>query len=68
MVQSFYGKRNGTATANQFDDATLERTVRASEELARLAPEDPESVLPLGPQQYTPVPAAYRDATAEHLA
>jgi predicted Zn-dependent protease len=65
VVQSFYGKRNGTATANQFDDATLERTVRSSEELARLAPEDPESVLPLDPQLYTPVPAAYRDATAE---
>jgi len=64
VVQSFYGKRNGTATANQFDAETIERTVRRSEELAQLAPEDPESMLPLGPQRYTPVPAAYSDATA----
>ncbi|HXI20858.1 MAG TPA: DNA gyrase modulator, partial [Gemmatimonadales bacterium] len=64
VVQSFFGKRSGRATANQFDDATLERTVRRAEELARLAPEDPESMLPLGPQQYTPVPAAWNDETA----
>lgn len=64
VVQSFFGQRNGTATANQFDDATIERAVRQSEDLARLAPEDPESMLPLGPQSYTPVPKAYADATA----
>lgn len=64
-VQSFYGKRSGVATANQFDDDTILRAIRRSEELAQLAPDDPESVLPLGPQQYTPVPAAYSDATAQ---
>ncbi len=64
VVQSFFGQRSGTATANQFDDETLARTVKAAEELARLAPEDPESVLPLGPQTYTPVTAAYSEATA----
>ena len=46
------GKRSGTATANQFDDATLERVVRRAEELAQLAPEDPETMPPLGAQQY----------------
>jgi len=65
VVESFYGKRTGTATANQFDDDTLARTVKAAEELARLAPEDPESMLPLGPQQYTPVTAAWSEATAK---
>ena len=64
VVQSFFGLRNGTATANQFDDATIERAVQQSEELARLAPEDPESMMPLGPQTYTPVSAAYSEATA----
>ena len=58
------GKRSGTATANQFDDATLERVVRRAEELAQLAPEDPETMPPLGAQQYRPNPAAWSDATA----
>ncbi len=64
VVQSFFGKRSGVATANQFDADTLERTVRASEELARLAPDDPESMRPLGPQEYLAVNAAYNDQTA----
>lgn len=58
------GKRSGTATGNQFDDATLERVVRRAEELAQLAPEDPEAMPPLGAQQYRPNPAAWSDATA----
>lgn len=64
VVRSFFGLRSGTATANQFDDPTIERAVRLSEEMARTAPEDPESMPPLGPQTYTPVPAAYSGATA----
>ncbi len=52
VVQSSFGTRSGTATANQYDDASLERAVRASEELARLAPEDPEFMPPLAQQQY----------------
>ncbi len=65
VVTALYGKRSGTATANQFDPATLERTVRAAEALAKLAPEDPESMPPLGPQQYTPIPEAYSEGTAK---
>lgn len=52
VVQSNFGKRSGTATINEFDDAALERVVRRSEELARLAPENPEFMEPLEPQQY----------------
>src|SRR5262245_6823249 len=51
-VQSSFGKRSGTATINEFDDASLEKVVRRSEELARLAPENPEFMPPLGPQTY----------------
>ena len=36
VVESNFGKRSGTATINQFDDASIERVVRRSEELARL--------------------------------
>ncbi|HEX5631724.1 MAG TPA: metallopeptidase TldD-related protein, partial [Gemmatimonadales bacterium] len=63
-VRAAFGRRAATATANQLDDATLERAVRQAEELARLAPEDPEWMPPLGPQRYVAVPAAWSDATA----
>jgi predicted Zn-dependent protease len=39
-VQSTFGKRMGVATINEFDDASLEKVVRRSEELAKLAPEN----------------------------
>ncbi len=51
-VQSAFGKKVGTATITEFDDASLEKVVRRSEELAQLAPENPEYMGILGPQQY----------------
>ncbi len=51
-VSSTYGKKTGTATINEFDDASLEKVVRRSEELAQLAPENPEHMPPLGPQTF----------------
>lgn len=52
VVQSSYGKKVGVATINEFDDASLEKVVRRSEELAQLAPENPEYIGVLGPQTY----------------
>ena len=52
-VTAVFGKRSGTATINEFDDASLEKTVRRAEEIAKLAPENPEYVPMLGPQTYT---------------
>jgi predicted Zn-dependent protease len=51
-VTSYFGKKSGTATINEFDDASLEKVVRRAEELARLAPENPEYVPLLGPQTF----------------
>src|SRR5690606_18338842 len=51
-VQVAFGKRVGTATINEFDDASLEKVVRRAEELARLAPENPEFVPAIGKQAY----------------
>jgi predicted Zn-dependent protease len=51
-VQVAFGKRVGTATINQFDDASLERVVRRAEDLARLAPENPEFMPAVGKQTY----------------
>lgn len=56
-VQVAFGKRVGTATINAFDDASLESVVRRAEELARLAPENPEFVPAIDKQTYTPTPA-----------
>lgn len=64
-VRATFGRRSASASANQLDDATLRRTVAAAEELARLAPDDPEWVAPPGPQPYPTLPAAWDDATAQ---
>ncbi|QQL49812.1 TldD/PmbA family protein [Mucilaginibacter ginkgonis] len=51
-VSSVYGKKAGSATINEFDDASLEKVVRRSEELAQLAPENPERMPMLGPSTF----------------
>ena len=51
-VQSSFGKKVGVATIDEFSDESLEKVVRRSEELAKLAPENPEYVSILGPQTY----------------
>lgn len=51
-VQSNFGKRSGTATIDEFDDASLEKVVKRAEELAKLSPENSEFMSPLGPQSY----------------
>ena len=62
-VQSSFGKRTGTATINEFDDASLERVVRRAEDLARLAPENPEFMPAIGKQAYRPT-STFSAATA----
>ena len=63
-VESRFGKRSGVATCNEFDEATLRRCVQRAEEIARLAPESPEYMPLLGPQQYGAGGAAFVAATA----
>ncbi|KWS02816.1 TldD/PmbA family protein [Lysobacter capsici] len=53
-VQVAFGNRTGTATINEFDDAALERVVRRAEDLARLAPENPEFMPAIEKQTYKP--------------
>ena len=74
IVSASYGKRTGTSTINQFDDASLLRVVRRAEELARLAPENPEAMPALPKQDYAPTPtwsastAAYDEAARAKVA
>ncbi|KRT13108.1 peptidase C69 [Pedobacter ginsenosidimutans] len=51
-VSSTFGKKTGSATINEFDDASLQKVVKRAEELAMLAPENPEFMPPLGPQTF----------------
>ncbi|MEP2281454.1 TldD/PmbA family protein [Maribacter sp.] len=63
-VQSSFGKKSGTATIDEFDDASLEKVVRRAEELAQLSPENPEFMEPLGPQMYDEA-ITYSESTAK---
>lgn len=62
-VQSTFGKRKGVATINEFDDASLLKVVRRSEELAKLGPENNEHVPVFGKQKYLES-KTYFDSTA----
>ena len=62
-VNARFGKRSGASTTNTLTDESIARTVRAAEAIAKLSPEDPETMPLLGAQTYTPV-AAFDDATA----
>lgn len=63
-IASSFGQRTGAVRVNEFASDSLAKAVRDSEELARLAPENPEHVELLGPQTYVE-PRSYVSATAE---
>jgi predicted Zn-dependent protease len=62
-VISKFGKRSGSASTNQLDDAGLRAAVEMSERVAKLSPEDPEAMPELGSQTYQPG-VNWSDATA----
>jgi len=51
-VSVAFGKRQGTASLNEFDDKSLEKLVRRAEDVARLAPENPEFTPAAGKQLF----------------
>jgi predicted Zn-dependent protease len=51
-VTANFGKRSASSTINEFDEASLRKVVKRAEELAKLAPENPEFMEPLGPQEF----------------
>ena len=53
-VDVAFGKRVGTATINEFSDAALARVVKRAEDLAKLAPENPEFMPAVDKQTYRP--------------
>lgn len=51
-IRSTFGTRTAQLSTNRLDDASLAAAVKEAEALARIAPENPEHVPVLGPQQY----------------
>lgn len=58
-VQSYFGPKHAVVTTNEVTDDALRAAVEKSEKLARLAPDDPESMPLLPPQQYKDVEAYF---------
>jgi predicted Zn-dependent protease len=63
-ISSAFGKKLGIVTLNEYTDEAISAAVKRSEELAKLAPENPEYMPFLGPQTYAPSASMFVPATA----
>lgn len=63
-ITSVFGNRVASVQTNRLDEASLRAAVLRSEDMARLAPEDPEYLPELGPQIIQPV-NGYYESTGE---
>ena len=62
-ITSNFGTRSASVSVNRTDPGALEEAVRRSESMAKLAPENPEFMPPLGEQEYAE-PNTWDEATA----
>jgi predicted Zn-dependent protease len=58
------GKRHAGATTNQASEGALQSLAERAVAMAKLSPEDPESMPLLYPQKYAPAPPAHDEAIA----
>ena len=63
VVSSSFGAKHAITTTNDLSPEGIERAVRASEAIARLAPDDPEAMPYLAQQNIAPVTSAWDEAT-----
>ncbi len=63
-ITSVFGNKVASVQTNRLDEASIRSAVARSEEMARLAPEDPEYLPELGPQSINLVDAYY-ESTGE---
>ncbi|MEL6496086.1 MAG: TldD/PmbA family protein [Cyanobacteria bacterium J06623_7] len=63
-VTSYFGKRSASASTTELDQEAIAATLRRAEDLARIAPEDPEWVELLPEQTYSDRLPAFDRATA----
>jgi predicted Zn-dependent protease len=64
QVQSSFGPKHAVVVTNNTSDDALLATVKQSEALAKLAPDDPEAMPDLGPQNIKTVNAWFDDTAA----
>jgi predicted Zn-dependent protease len=62
-ITVWFGRKRGSASANDLDSASLRSAVEQAEQLARISPEDKEYMPTLGKQTYKPA-SRYVEATA----
>ena len=63
-VTSYFGKRSASASTTELDRDAIAQTVKRAEDLASIAPEDPEWVELLPPQTYSDRTPVFDRATA----
>ena len=63
VVESWLGPKHASVQINDTDNAAIAAAVSHSEALARLAPDDPDSMPPVGAQTYESI-ASFFDGTA----
>ena len=63
-INSVFGKKHAAAVTNDLSDDSLKRAVEQSEALAKLSPDDPETMPGLPAQTYVPV-NGYFNSTAD---
>ena len=62
-IQSAFGPKHAVVTTNDLSDESIKRAVDQSERIAKLAPDDPESMPQLGAQKYSDI-TSWFDSTA----
>ncbi|MGB5962329.1 MAG: TldD/PmbA family protein [Coleofasciculaceae cyanobacterium] len=63
-VTSYFGKKSASSSTTDLDEAAIKETIQRSQELARVAPEDPEWMPLLEPQTYEDRTPAFDFKTA----
>jgi predicted Zn-dependent protease len=59
-----FGLRRGTATTTDLTAGSVQDTLKRAERIARVSPDDPEYVAPVGPKQYLSLPTARPETAA----
>ncbi|MDR4474677.1 MAG: TldD/PmbA family protein [Nitrospira sp.] len=59
-----FGRRHGTASTTDFTAGAVRETLKQAESIARLSPDDPEYLPPVGPQTYLSLPTSRPETSA----